>query len=95
MTQGFYSASVLPYIVHWAALVGVCFTVLHVQVSTRFLAATPPLYWFCASWFVARPSKAEGSDNARATWMQTAIVAYFVGFTIIGTVLFANFYPWT
>lgn len=76
-----------PYVLHWAALVVICFTVLHVQVSTRFLCATPPLYWHAAQLL-----QQSLHTDRRVAWL---LAAWAVGYTIVGTVLFCNFYPWT
>eukprot|EP01094_Clydonella_sp_ATCC50884_P025858 TRINITY_DN6941_c0_g1_i1.p1 TRINITY_DN6941_c0_g1~~TRINITY_DN6941_c0_g1_i1.p1 ORF type:complete len:514 (-),score=159.43 TRINITY_DN6941_c0_g1_i1:32-1573(-) len=55
---GFLSNSaLLPFMLHWAGLLVICVTVLHVQVSTRFLSATAPLYWAAAAALADRKEK--------------------------------------
>ncbi|RDX68279.1 GPI mannosyltransferase 2, partial [Mucuna pruriens] len=53
---GYLSASVLPFVLHLGFMACTAFFVMHVQVSTRFLSASPPLYWF-ASYIMAYPAK--------------------------------------
>ena len=45
-------AETLPYIVYWVALVALGIFLMHVQVITRFVAASPALYWFLAHLWV-------------------------------------------
>ena len=57
------------------------------QVSTRFLSASPPIYWF-ASYTMLSP------DRNLAKWGYL-ISAYFIAYILLGSLLFANFYPFT
>ncbi|KAJ8619518.1 hypothetical protein MRB53_028047 [Persea americana] len=50
--QGCASMLVLPFVLHLGFMSAVAFFVMHVQVATRFLSASPPLYWF-ASYLMA------------------------------------------
>ena len=55
------------------------------QVATRFLSASPPLYWF-ASHLMVHP----GSNRwAYLIW------AYSAAYILLGSLLFSNFYPFT
>jgi len=77
----YHSAAIAPHVLHWLFVVLVCFVVLHIQVSTRFIASQcAPFYWFAASKLPVYPR---------------AIVCYFLGYYVLGAVLFTNFYPWT
>jgi phosphatidylinositol glycan class V len=58
--------------------------VMHVQVTTRFLASNPALYWYLAS--------KEVSESKR---IRTMVLLYCCGYIAFGTLLFTNFYPWT
>jgi phosphatidylinositol glycan class V len=58
--------------------------VLHVQVATRFMVATPPLYWHLAR-------LATGGSK----WAARAVCIWVGVFACVGTVLFATFLPWT
>ncbi|MQL74968.1 hypothetical protein Taro_007332 [Colocasia esculenta] len=46
--EGYSSILVLPFIYHLAFMTMTAFFVMHVQVATRFLSASPPIYWFTA-----------------------------------------------
>eukprot|EP01105_Mastigella_eilhardi_P013819 TRINITY_DN3147_c0_g1_i1.p1 TRINITY_DN3147_c0_g1~~TRINITY_DN3147_c0_g1_i1.p1 ORF type:complete len:423 (-),score=97.04 TRINITY_DN3147_c0_g1_i1:1320-2588(-) len=86
---GFYSAEVLPHIVYWAFLVTFGMMFMHVQVITRFVSSLPALYWFAATVVL--------SEQRQHRWRIKTylLLVYFVGYTMVGTLLFSNFYPWT
>eukprot|EP01083_Nonionella_stella_P027619 76084_1 len=75
--------SLLIYIYYWAVLFVICVTVLHVQVSTRFMSASPALYWFLA--------RAYNKSLLARRWITIWLGIYVV----IGPAMFCNFYPWT
>ncbi|KAH7683744.1 GPI mannosyltransferase 2 protein [Dioscorea alata] len=85
--QGYYNVMVLPFILHLGFLTFTAFFVMHVQVSTRFLSASPPIYWF-ASYTMLSP------DRNLAKWGYL-ISAYFILYILLGSLLFSNFYPFT
>ena len=74
----------LVYVVHAALLAVFVLLCMHVQVGTRFLAASSPaVFWFAA-------------EQASRSRVGTVLVCwYFVAYLLIGTLLFTNFYPWT
>ncbi|XP_047307842.1 GPI mannosyltransferase 2 isoform X2 [Impatiens glandulifera] len=74
---------ILPFVFHLGFMVATAFFVMHVQVSTRFLSASPPLYWFAT--YIARVSKRWGY----------MIWAYSAAYILLGSLLFSNFYPFT
>ncbi|GAV70703.1 Mannosyl_trans2 domain-containing protein, partial [Cephalotus follicularis] len=84
--SGFLSASVLPFILHLGFMAATALFVMHVQVATRFLSSSPPLYWF-ASYLMAIPGK--GRRWGYMIW------AYSVAYILLGSLLFSNFYPFT
>ncbi len=67
----------------WAVMALLSLFTMNVQVATRFLSATPPLYWYAAH--VATTD----------AWRGRLLVSYFVSFAVAGTCLFALFLPWT
>ncbi|XP_028241371.1 GPI mannosyltransferase 2 isoform X2 [Glycine soja] len=83
---GYLSASVLPFVLHLGFMACTAFFIMHVQVSTRFLSASPPLYWF-ASYIMAYPGKY--SRWGYVMW------AYSIAYIFLGSLLFSNFYPFT
>uniref|UniRef100_A0A453CYM3 GPI mannosyltransferase 2 n=1 Tax=Aegilops tauschii subsp. strangulata TaxID=200361 RepID=A0A453CYM3_AEGTS len=79
---------VLPFILHLTFMTFTAFFVMHVQVSTRFLSASPPIYW-AASRILA---PARGGSCKRWGYF---IIVYFVAYILLGSLLFPNFYPFT
>ncbi|MES1914674.1 MAG: hypothetical protein MHM6MM_006720 [Cercozoa sp. M6MM] len=77
----FEQTHVAPFVYLLAVMLLICLTVLHVQVSTRFLSFSPPLYWLVATRRSARLSK------AFRLWAAV--------YTCVGSVLFASFHNWT
>ncbi|KAF5799435.1 putative GPI mannosyltransferase 2 [Helianthus annuus] len=64
-------------------MVATAFFVMHVQVATRFLSSSPPIYWFAS--YVLTSHKGWGY----------LIWGYSAAYILIGTLLFSNFYPFT
>ena len=79
---------VLPFILHLTFMTFTAFFVMHVQVSTRFLSASPPIYW-AASRILA---PARGGSCKRWGYF---IIVYFIAYILLGSLLFPNFYPFT
>ncbi|KAJ6945063.1 hypothetical protein NC651_000173 [Populus alba x Populus x berolinensis] len=68
-------------------MVATAIFVMHEQVSTRFLSASPPLYWFASHLMI--------SPGMSKTWPGYVIWAYSTAYVLLGCVLFSNFYPFT
>lgn len=83
---GYLSASVLPFVLHLAFMASTAFLVMHVQVATRFLSASPPIYWF-ASYMM--------TYHAKCLRWGYMIWAYSALYILLGSLLFSNFYPFT
>lgn len=79
-------AVVLPFVLHLVFLAATAFFVMHVQVATRFLSASPPLYWF-ASYVIGHTSN--GKRWGYVIWI------YCASYILLGSLLFSNFYPFT
>lgn len=76
----------LVYMVHLTFLTGVCLLFVHIQVTTRLLASSSPcLYWFAADYFNDSHLRKGGK----------LVLIWFVGYCIVGTILFSNNLPWT
>lgn len=74
----------LVYYIHGILLTLFCGISINVQVTTRLLASScPVVYWICAD--LAEQSR----------FRSRILVAYFIFYFTLGTVLHANFYPWT
>ncbi|KAG7983962.1 hypothetical protein I3843_04G133000 [Carya illinoinensis] len=80
---GYLTVSCLPFILQLAFMAATAFFVMHVQVATRFLSASPPLYWFASKLMVQR------KRWAYLIW------AYSAAYILLGSSLFSNFYPFT
>ncbi|KAL8143267.1 hypothetical protein V2J09_016299 [Rumex salicifolius] len=83
--SGFFSPEVLPFVLHLAFMTATAFFVMHVQVATRFLSASPPLYWF-AAYLMDSPTHKRWSYLIRV---------YSITYILLGSLLFSNFYPFT
>ncbi|XP_057956419.1 uncharacterized protein LOC131149729 [Malania oleifera] len=83
---GYLSPVVLPFVLHLAFMALTAFFVMHVQVATRFLSASPPIYWF-ASYLMVSPGI--GKRCGYFIW------AYSAAYILLGSLLFSNFYPFT
>ncbi|TYZ62763.1 hypothetical protein PybrP1_004162 [[Pythium] brassicae (nom. inval.)] len=88
-----------PYYAHWLFLLVNALLVVHIQVTTRLLCACPPLFWAPAA-FAVREVSSTGDRNAGTTVSKMStkgalVVGYFLLYTVLGSVLFPAFYPWT
>nr|CAB3465944.1 unnamed protein product [Digitaria exilis] len=81
------SILLLPFILHLTFMTFTAFFVMHVQVSTRFLSAGPPIYWAAAHIFA--------SPNCTSKRWGYLICVYFIAYILLGSLLFSNFYPFT
>jgi len=76
----------LPYVLHMLFLSVFAIFFMHVQVATRLLSSScPQLYWHAAYIFLTAP---------RSSWKRITLLAYFCGYSIIGTALFSLHYNW-
>lgn len=85
--------SMLVYIVHATFLLIFCLLYVHVQVTTRILAASSPcLYWFSQS---AIPKRLNNEYLNNLGTFQNFVIIWFLFYIFVGTILFSNFLPWT
>jgi len=85
-TAPFLSQRMFPYITLWAVLLLTNITTMHIQIITRAFSCMPPVYWFAAHQFDGRPS----TIGSGWTW---SVAIFFVMYSLIGVILFANFFP--
>jgi phosphatidylinositol glycan class V len=97
-------ANLFVFIIHGLTLSIVCVLFVHIQVSTRMLASSSPLLY----WLAIKSIKpyATNSNNISEIFryfvrirgeskLGVLIKFWFLSYFCIGTVLFANFLPWT
>ncbi|XP_020596521.1 GPI mannosyltransferase 2, partial [Phalaenopsis equestris] len=85
--KGYCSLLIFPFILHLGFMSFMALFVMHVQVATRFLSASPPIYWF-ASYLLLSP----GTTSRRIGYL---IWSYSIAYILLGSLLFSNFYPFT
>ena len=73
------NARALPFVYHWALLLAIALTVLHVQVTTRFMSACAPLYWFAAAVSFRRAVPVPTAGTKAATTVSAAASAAGTG----------------
>lgn len=84
----------LPYMLHWNILFCIAVIILHIQVTTRFMSATPPVYWFLS--FAIHSSKGKRfSLFFNHTFLPFVTIGYCLLYIVLGSILHTNFYPWT
>ncbi|KAJ4824739.1 hypothetical protein Tsubulata_014998 [Turnera subulata] len=83
---GYLSAFIFPCTLHLGFMSATAFFIMHVQVATRFLSASPPLYWFACRVMI--------SPHFSRRWGHI-IWAYSIAYILLGSLLFSNFYPFT
>ncbi|KAB0797766.1 hypothetical protein PPYR_08759 [Photinus pyralis] len=99
-TVSTFKPKMFVFIVHETFLIIFCVFCIHVQVTTRMLcSASPVLYWFAAYSFKYIKEHDSGIRNMflfqKHDFTQRLILYYFIGYVVIGTVMFTNFLPWT
>lgn len=90
---GWRGSALTPYYVHWLFLVVNALLVVHIQVTTRLLCACPPLFWHPSALMCDSTVKRKAPQAL--TRYGRLVVGYFLLFTVLGSVLFPSFYPWT
>jgi Gpi18-like mannosyltransferase len=93
-------ARAAPYVSHLTLLLAVGVTTMHVQVMTRFLSASPPLYWHAADLLLGDRARSGSARGRRvrtpvATPAGMAVMLWSAVYAAVGTLLFSTFYPWT
>ena len=101
--MAFTGRNLFCYVVHANFLVGFALVFMHVEVVTRLLMSSSPLpYWIAASLLLGDLERRDAS--AVSAWAFLAdlratparlVAAYFLGYFLVGTLLHANFLPWT
>lgn len=99
-------ARLYVFVAHGLFLTIFCILFVHIQVSTRLLcSASPLLYWIGAE-YLTDCLRGRNGDNTKVRNMHLKdifklnlqnqwITQWFGAYYVIGTVCFANFYPWT
>jgi len=85
------------YVVHSTFLTIFCLFCIHVQVTTRMLASSSPVfYWACANYFKFPLNFNKITYNHITYDFKSKFVTlYFFTYFIVGTLLFVNFLPFT
>lgn len=90
---------VQPLLLHWLLLTLVGALFMYVQVLTRFVVGCPGLYCFLGAQLCSSHALSVGVDGASVSISRAHVAAvwfgYSVVFSVVGTAMFCNFYPWT
>eukprot|EP01029_Cantina_marsupialis_P006021 TRINITY_DN165509_c0_g1_i1.p1 TRINITY_DN165509_c0_g1~~TRINITY_DN165509_c0_g1_i1.p1 ORF type:complete len:465 (-),score=49.89 TRINITY_DN165509_c0_g1_i1:194-1588(-) len=89
---------VFPHLIYWFVLCIVAVFFMHVQVMTRFICCSSPIfYWICAHMLVRqRKSNSQGDLSLLERvfeFLCSHLHHYFIGYCVCGTVLFSVFLP--
>ncbi|KAG0238296.1 hypothetical protein BGW41_008209 [Actinomortierella wolfii] len=79
----FLSDSIFAYIVLWAVLLLANVTTMHIQIITRAFSCLPPVYWYAAHQY----------RDGKATVQTMTTTTFFIMYSLIGIILYANFFP--
>ena len=71
----------LPYFYLWSLMLFMVTTLMHIQVILRFFTSLPPLYWTMA--IILQKSSLQSR----------LLLSYLLVWSLVGIVLFSNFYP--
>jgi GPI mannosyltransferase 2 len=80
--------SAAPFVYHLTLMSVASLFFMHVNVATRFLSASPVVYWYSAAHM-------HSYGKSTWSWVCFAFWAWALGFIGLGCLLFPNFYPWT
>ena len=86
----------VPYVLLHGALLVTALTVLHVQVSTRFMSALPTVYvWMAERWDGGKTGEGGKEGRSDISTMGWWVLCWCLVYMTLGTVLFTLFLPWT
>ncbi|KAG0261157.1 hypothetical protein DFQ27_003119 [Actinomortierella ambigua] len=79
----FLSDAIFAHVVLWAVLLVTNVTTMHIQIITRAFSCMPPVYWYAAHQY----------RDGKATVQTMATTVFFVLYSLVGIILYANFFP--
>ncbi|BBN03197.1 GPI mannosyltransferase 2 [Marchantia polymorpha subsp. ruderalis] len=85
-SRGFFSPAAVCFLIQLCFMTAVAMFVMHVQVATRFLSVSPPVYWCGAHLLLNGGARGK---TGKLIWSS------FLAYVSVGSLLFINFYPFT
>lgn len=83
---------IFPFVLHGLFLTIFCLFFVHIQVTTRMIASSTPIfYWFGSDYFGPQKLK----KKTKLDLKEKILLSWFLSYFVIGTILFSNFLPWT